>query len=324
MEQLRSPFRQTLVRILHSLDEISPDLQRCAVTIGNFDGVHRGHAHLIDRVKHWAQACGGPAVALTFDPHPLGLLRPDSVPLPLTTLDRKLELLASTGVDAVLVYPTDTALLALSPTEFFERIVRDRLQARVIVEGPNFYFGRGRAGNIDTLRELALAAGMEVEIVPPLVDNGELVSSSRVRETILAGRIGLANSWLTAPYRLAGRVGTGAARGRTIGFPTANLVEVNTIIPKEGVYIARTTIADRQWPCAVNIGPNPTFQEQARKIEVHVIGFSGDLYGQPLALDFFDRLRDVQTFGSVAELVDQLRRDVAEASEACRCGGFVR
>ena len=303
------------MRLLRSLDSLPADLRRGAVTIGNFDGVHRGHARLVERLLAKAREVGGPAIVFTFDPHPVRLLRPESAPPPLTWTDRKAQLLDELGVTAVIAYPTDEALLRLSPEEFFQRIVQEKLAAQAMVEGPNFFFGRGRAGNIETLAQLCAAAGLSLEMVPPVTIGNSIVSSSRVREAITAGDADLARQLLTRPYRVRGMVTHGSGRGAKIGFPTANLAAIDTLLPAQGVYAAAALSSAGNWPAAVNIGPNPTFGEQALKVEVHLIGFAGPLYGQPLEVEFLSRLRSIQQFASVSELKAQLSRDIAAARE---------
>jgi len=285
------------------------------VTIGNFDGVHRGHARLIERLLAKAREVSGPAVVFTFDPHPVRLLRPESAPPPLTWTDRKAQLLDELGVTAIVAYPTDEALLQLTAEAFFAKIVQEQLAARAMVEGPNFFFGRGRAGNVEVLQHLCMNAGVTLEIVQPIAVGKEIVSSSRVRDAIAAGDVDLARQLLTRPYRLRGMVTHGAGRGAKIGFPTANLAAIDTLLPAQGVYAARAITLAGIWPAAVNIGPNPTFGENALKIEIHLIGFAGSLYGQPLEVDFLSRLRSIRPFESVAALKAQLAHDVAAARE---------
>lgn len=303
----------TAVKLFRTLEHLPPRLQGGAISIGNFDGVHRGHARIVERLLASAQRLGGPAVIFTFDPHPVRLLRPEAVPPPLTWTDRKAELLAELGVDAVIAYPTDQALLALSPAEFFEKIVRTALAARAMIEGPNFYFGHRRAGDIGTLQALCEAAQMTLEVVEPLVESSELVSSSRVRELIHQGDVGAAAAMLTRPYRIRGLVTHGAGRGHTIGFATANIEGIDTLLPAQGVYAGRAHTASGVWPAAINIGPNPTFGEQALKVEVHLIDFADSLYGEPLEVDFLARLREIRPFASVDALKTQLASDVAQA-----------
>jgi riboflavin kinase / FMN adenylyltransferase len=306
------------VRLITSLDNLPAELRGGAVTIGNFDGVHQGHARIVERLKLQAERVGGPAIVFTFDPHPVRLLRPEAAPPPLTWTDRKVQLLTQLGVSAVIAYPTDEALLSLTAEEFFERIIRDRLGAKAMVEGPNFYFGKGRTGNVARLRELCEQAGIALEVVDPLQRAGDYISSSRVRSAVQRGDLDTARALLTQPYRIRGMVTHGVGRGHKLGFPTANVDAIDTLVPAIGVYAGRAVVSEaggtgKTWPAAIHIGPNPTFGEQSVKVEVHLIDFSGTLYGQPLEVDFLARLRDVTPFPSVEALKDQLNRDVAES-----------
>lgn len=288
-----------------------PDLyQGGFVSIGNFDGVHRGHQQIMATLVRQARAQDVPAVALTFDPHPITLLRPADVPPSLSSLDRKVELLARCGVDCVIAYPTDHALLNLSPDEFFDRIVRTELRAKGLVEGPNFFFGHDRAGDVKTLRVQCEAAGLTLDVVEPLAIEGRLVSSSIVRSLVAEGRLGEAVELLGHPYRIRGRVSRGAGRGATLGFPTANLAGMETLIPEEGAYAGVAQCGQQRRPAAIHIGPNPTFREMRSKIEVHLIDYSGDLYGQSLDVDILKRLRGVTAFEDVGDLQNQLEQDV--------------
>lgn len=284
-----------------------------ALAIGNFDGVHLGHDALVTELGKQAKTVGGPAVVLTFDPHPLQLLRPELFMPVLTTVADRAELLQERGADEVLILRTTPELLQLSAPDFFEQLVRVRLDARALVEGFNFAFGRNREGTLDRLRELCAEAGVGLTIVPPLQHDGMTVSSSRVRNALLNGAVGAAARLLGRPYRLRGQVGTGQRRGQQLGFPTANLERAETLLPADGVYAVRAIWQGQTWPAAANVGPNPTFGEQARKVEVHLIDFQGDLYGQPLAVDFVERLRDTRPFAGVAELVAQLVKDVEQS-----------
>lgn len=293
-------------------DEAPPGVRGGVVAVGNFDGVHRGHAALLAEARRLAGS-NSPVVPVTFDPHPLVLLDPNRYLPPLTTVAEKARVLGDVGADHVVVLRTTVELLALSPDEFFNKIIRAKLAARGVVEGFNFRFGRDRAGSNETLRQMCGDAGIDFQVVSALEDGGRPVSSSRVRDALLAGDVGAARQLLGRPYRLIGDVGEGARRGRTIGFPTANLEHVETILPATGVYAAVATTRDGVFAAAANIGPNPTFGEDARKIEVHLIDFSGDLYGQHVRVDFVARLRPTVKFESVEALVEQMRSDVAAA-----------
>src|SRR5579863_7407368 len=236
-------FRERIidVQVYRGLDDAAP-CRNGFVSIGNFDGVHRGHQSMIAALIRNARQHDAPAVVFTFDPHPIALLRPGQSPPPLSTTERKIEILSQCGVDGVIVYPTDQELLQLTPQEFFDRIVLGRLQARGLVEGPNFFFGRNRAGNVETLRGFCGAAGIELEIVAPVVVDDHLVSSSEIRRLICEGRVREAGALLGAIYRVSGTVVRGAERGRTIGFSTANLEGIRTVLPRDGVYAGRALV----------------------------------------------------------------------------------
>jgi riboflavin kinase / FMN adenylyltransferase len=301
--------------IHYSLGGLLPrQCQSGAVAIGNFDGVHLGHQALLAETVRQAKLCAGPALAVTFAPHPLQLLRPESFQTELTSVSDRVELLHRHGADHVVVLETTWDLLRLSARDFFEQIIGDRLRARAIVEGLNFAFGRNREGTVATLQLLGQEKNVAVVLVPPLALDQKPVSSSRVRNELLAGDVVMARRLLGRPFRLTGSVASGQKRGQTLGFPTANLEEVATLIPRDGVYAGRVCYADKTWPAAVNVGPNPTFGEQTRKIEAHLIGFKGDLYGQTLAIDFIEKLRDTRAFAGVQELKQQLQDDLERTS----------
>jgi riboflavin kinase/FMN adenylyltransferase len=295
-------------------DETPPDSCRGgALTIGNFDGVHRGHAALLAELREQAHARNGSAVALTFDPHPLQLLRPEQFQPVLTTVPDRAELLQTLGAHHVLILRTNWELLRLSPDEFFHKVVRTHLQPQALVEGNNFGFGRNREGTVETLAELCAQVGVSLIIVPPVTTEGTRVSSSHIRALLLKGDVRSAALLLGRSYRLRGLVGTGQRRGQKLGFPTANLEHVETLVPADGVYAVRVQHEQRTWPGAANIGPNPTFGEQVRKVEVHLISFEGALYDQTLTVDFLERLRDTRPFAGVEQLIAQLRVDVDQA-----------
>ena len=293
-------------------DDLDGKYRAGAVSIGNFDGVHRGHAVLVSRLCQMATSLGGPAVAVTFDPAPAAILRPGGVPPQLTTIERRTQLLKLCGVDQVVVCKTDRELLSQTPEEFFSRLVIGELAALGMVEGPNFYFGRNRAGNTQLLGKLCQEHGIELEIVEPQSDSSSIISSTRVRELLVDGHVDEANGLLTAPYRLKGTVVRGAARGREIGFPTANLANVLTLVPGHGVYACRVLRDDGQSiAAATHIGPNPTFGDDGVKIEVHLLDFERDLYGTEMEVDFIACVRGVVKFDSRSDLIQQLQRDIA-------------
>lgn len=292
------------------------------VSIGNFDGVHLGHRSMISTLINRARAARVPSVVFTFEPHPIAVMRPESKPGLLTTLDRKVQLLADCGIDFVIAYPTDWDLLRLTPDQFFRSILVDELQARGLVEGENFYYGANREGNIATLRTECQAAGLSLDVVPPLTVSGQMVSSSVIRKLIQQGCVSQANELLGSRYQIRGKVARGSARGRQIGFPTANLSEIRTELPCDGVYAGVAYVNGQDYPAAINLGANPTFQENQRKVEVHLANFQGDLYGQELNVDFIARLRDTKAFPGVEELKKQLRVDVAMVARLVTLGSL--
>lgn len=299
------------VIFLRDFDQLPEKLRGGAVSIGNFDGVHRGHARICRRLAALAHRVHGPSVVFTFDPHPIRLIRPEAAPPPLSTTPRKAELLSAIGIDVMIAFPTDWNLLQLDAREFFHEVLQRRLGVRGIVEGPNFHFGRGRSGNIDLLQRFCDDSQILLDIVEPVAHGDEMVSSSRLRSLIAAGRVEEARGMLTAPYRVVGEVIHGAHRGRTLGYPTANLGPVETILPCEGIYAGRVWVDGRPWPAAIALGPNPTFGEDLRKFEVHLLDFEGDLYGRLLEVDFLAHLRDIKRFASVEELLSQMAEDIA-------------
>ena len=289
------------------------------LTVGNFDGVHVGHARLIARLRAEADAAGVPAVALTFDPHPAALLRPDKAPVPLLWTARNAELLVNAGATEVGVFRTGPWLLGLTAREFFDRFVLGLFRASGMVEGPNFAFGRDRGGDARLLGSWCHEAGLGFSVVEPSVAGDALVSSSRVRAALADGRVAEARALLGRPHRIRGLVTHGAARGRGMGFPTANLDGVDTVIPADGVYAALAHIQGQggAWPTALHVGPNVTFGEQARKVEAHLIDFDGDLYGRTVELDFLDLIRPSRKFAGFDDLMAQIRADVARARVIC-------
>lgn len=319
-------------QLLTSLANFPAELRGGAVSVGNFDGVHRGHAQLIKQLVASADRIEGPALVMTFDPHPAELLFPER-PLsrPLTSIKRRAELLFGLGVDALIAYPTDLRLLSLSAHEFFQKKIVDILHARAMVEGPNFRFGRGRGGDVLSLAKMCQAAQMDFRVVQPAQDAAGMISSTRIRNAIAAGDMKTANAMLTQPYVVSGIVAVGAQRGRSIGFPTANLTEIPVLVPGPGVYAGQVELSGRSsggpssaaaadadlatYACAVHIGPNPTFAETEPKVEAHLIDYAGiSLYGQQLRVAVLEKVREVCKF----ESVDELRRQITQDVEACR------
>jgi len=310
-------------KLIRSLRELPESARGSVVSIGNFDGVHRGHRVLLRRMTTLASQMNRPSLVFTFDPPPLRLLRPEQCPFPLTLMERRADLLGELGVDYLLAYPTNRDLLALSATEFFDELLVHQLGVSGLVEGPNFRFGKQRGGDIALLESLCNSHRIAFSIVEPEMEGSEWVSSSMIRDWVSQGSIEHANRALVSPYRVVGNVAHGAARGRTLGFPTANLVDIPILIPAHGVYAGRIVGTGSRasiaagLPAAVNIGPNPTFGENATKVEVHVLDFSGDLYGADLELEILSRIRDVQKFSGKDALLKQLERDLIATRQIC-------
>jgi riboflavin kinase/FMN adenylyltransferase len=306
------------MKLIRKLSEFPDSLRGGALSIGNFDGVHQGHKVIIDQLKKLAATHGGAAIVFTFDPHPVRILRPQQTPPPLTWTNRKADLLAELGVDAVVAYPTNRELLQLTYREFFQQIVVEQLGAKAMVEGPNFYFGHDREGTVDRLDELCRAQSIQLQIVEPKLETDSFISSSRIRDLIRSGNVDEARQLLTRPYRIRGMVTHGAARGAKIGFPTANLDAIDTLIPAIGVYAGRTYVDGRSHWSAVHIGPNPTFGEDHPKVESHLLDFEGSIYGEVIEVDFISRLREIRRFESAQQLSDQLKLDVGATRSLAR------
>ena len=309
----KSPTNESLiVPIVRNLNELPESARGGAVAIGNFDGVHLGHLRIVRRLLERANEVNGPAIVFTFDPHPVRILRPAECPPPLTWTKRKAQLLSRYGVYKIVAYPTDEALLGLSAREFFDAIVIKALDAKAMVEGPNFFFGHKREGNVDLLREFTSSAGISLDVVEPYKLDDQMISSSAIRELIAEGDVALAAKMLSSPYRIRGMVTHGAGRGAKLGFPTANLEAVDTLLPSLGVYAGKAWLDSEPHLAAIHLGPNPTFGEGATKVEIHLIDFHEPIYGQPLEVEFLSKIRDVVTFDSQDALVKQLQKDVEQ------------
>lgn len=299
------------MKVFHGISQAS-GLSGFALCLGNFDGVHLGHQALFAEARRH-----GRAAALTFDPHPGKVLQPELAPKLITLLPRKLELLAECGLEALVVQPFTREFARTTPEEF-EASLFDSLAVAHVVVGNDFTYGAARAGTTDTLRRAAASRGAQVHAVPSVTVDGVVVSSSRVREYILEGRIGAARRLLGRCFDLDGTVVPGQGRGKTIGFPTANVDTQNELRPAAGVYAVRARVLAAKGPAgwlpgAANIGVKPTFGGTEVTIEVHLIDFEGDLYGQALRVQFLERLRGEQRFGSVSELTVQIHRDIDAA-----------
>ncbi len=305
----------------YGLAEVPSDWGACVATIGEFDGVHRGHQRVVERAREIARTRRLPVVAITFDPHPDEVIRPGSHPPLLTTGRRRAELLSGLGTNAVCVLPFTLEFSRLSPDEFVRVALSERLHAVAVVVGENFRFGHKAAGDVRLLAQLGEKYDFTAEGVPLLVNDGVTISSTYIRTQLAAGDVIAAARALGRPHRVEGVVVRGHMRGRGLGFPTANLeTRPHTATPADGVYAGWLTSLgldgseQSRWPAAISVGTNPTFGIGDRTVEAHALDRDDlDLYGAHAAIDFGARLRGTERFGSVEALVTQMHEDVAQA-----------
>ena len=288
------------------------------VTVGSFDGVHLGHQAVLREIDRRARAAGRASVLVTFDPHPLEVVNPGAAPPLLTTGPERLEILALSPLDYVLLVRFDRHLASLTPEEFVRGVLLKRCAVRELVIGHDHGFGRGRSGDVDTLRRLGRSHGLEVDVVPPVDFGGQHVSSSRIRRAVAGGDLSTAAAMLGRRYGVVGRVGEGERRGRPLGVPTINLSELSPrkLLPPDGVYAVRVEWRGGSAGGMMNQGPRPTFEDGRRVLEAHIFDFDGDLYGEWVRIEWIERLRDIERFGSVEQLQKQLERDRTRAVAA--------
>jgi riboflavin kinase / FMN adenylyltransferase len=300
-----------------------PPAAPLALAIGNFDGVHLGHAALLAEACARAARRGSQAAVLTFTPHPARLFAPERAPPLIMSLERRLELVAAAGIDIAIVEPFTRAFAAIDAPGFVRDVVARDLGARDAVVGYDFSFGRGRAGNAQALRELGAAAGLDVAVIPPITIDGVPCSSTRIRELVTAGETVAAAGLLGRPFELEGEVKRGAGRGRGLGFPTANVAPEGQLRPKLGIYAARAQVLDGPLAgttrtAALSVGTNPQFSGDTVTVEAYLLDFEGDLYDQRLRLEVGARLRDEQRFDSIDALIAQIQEDVAQVRQLSR------
>ncbi|HYS78210.1 MAG TPA: bifunctional riboflavin kinase/FAD synthetase [Candidatus Dormibacteraeota bacterium] len=301
------------MKVFDDIATLRAHLRAPVATVGNFDGLHRGHQAIVRTVLDRARETGGSSLVITFDPHPLKVLAPERAPRMLTTRKQKLALIEAAGIEFLLILPF-TMELAEVPAE---RFVREHLVAGLgaseVYVGANFNFGRGRAGNADLLVRLCGELGIRAAQVGEVLYLNSPVSSSRIRRALQAGEVELARELLGRPYAIEGTVVHGESRGAPLGFPTANLATENELVPQDGVYVAEAILGGDARPAVTNIGSRPTFEGAAYAIETHVIDSPGDLYGRPMEVRLLARLRPELKFDSPGALVEQIRRDVQRA-----------
>lgn len=303
------------MNVSYGLEQFDASAAGTILSIGNFDGVHRGHQRILASGRRIASRLGAPLAAMTFEPHPIAVLAPERVPQRLITLEEKLALLKAAGAEACIVLRSEPALLSLTAEEFLRRVV-ECCRPRAFVEGADFNFGRGRGGSVETLREFAPRLGFALEVIDTVLCE-ELpgtppIRSSSIRAALREGRVEAAAALLGRPYRLVGVVGSGDHRGRELGFPTANLQDIPHLLPHFGVYAAAAQLESGELHlAAVNIGPQPTFAQQAARTEAFVLDWDAPLHDQRVGLHLLLRLRGQQRFAGPDALVAQLHEDVA-------------
>jgi len=306
-------------RHIEGLENVPASAAGCVLTIGNFDGVHVGHRRIIATVRALADDQAVPVVALTFEPPPNIVLRPDDPPRRIVPPDRKVDLLFEAGADWVVTAKTDPDLLALSAEEFIRRIVLARFAPAHVVEGCNFFFGRGRRGNIEVLKAAAGRHGFIVHVVEPVVlefgAGPQRVSSTLIRDLLSAGRIADANRCLAGEFTLYGCVQPGAGRGEGLGYPTVNLGGCGQIVPGDGVYAGWACVAGREFPAAISVGARPTFGDGPATVEAFLIDADGQYYDQKISIRFSRRLRDQIRFADGQALKAQIAKDVQRVRE---------
>ncbi len=293
------------------------------VTVGTFDGVHRGHWSVLEEIGARAAARAGRSVLVTFDPHPLKVVRPEAAPKMLTTTEEKKAVLATSRLDYVVFLAFTPQLREYSPRRFVTEILLGGLGMSELVIGYDHGFGRGRSGDVDTLRDIGAECGFAVDVVEAVHAGEAVISSSRIRRALDEGRLAAANRGLGRPYSITGTVVPGDGRGRELGFPTANLhvADPDKLIPAEGIYACYATVPGGRFMGALHIGPRPTFPGAGSAVEVFLLDFEGELYGCDIRLELIERLRSVAAFDSAAELVEQMRVDVRRTREVLARGG---
>jgi len=299
--------------IIIGIENIRRKFRNPVLTLGNFDGVHLGHQRIFEDLREEARRIDGEAVVFTFDPHPLQILDPQKCPPAITPFKQKLMLLEKLGIDVVIVAAFDLDLANLTPEAFVKGVLVDKIGAKKILVGYNYFFGKNRRGNVEMLKRLGQKYGFEVKVVDAMTVNDIPVSSSKIREFIQSGKMPEAAQLLGRNYLLIGKVIWGADRGKKLGFPTANLEVLNGLYPKTGVYAVEVIMGDKTYPGVADVGYNPTFGENPLSVEVHILDFARDIYGEEIQLIFHERIRDERAFENPESLAQQIRKDIDAA-----------
>jgi len=302
--------------VIYDLEELERPLKNPVLTIGNFDGVHRGHLALFQLIKERAMAIDGQSAVMTFEPHPLKVMSPGNGPSLITPTAKKLKLIEEAGIDVVFCIPFTKEFASIHAPDFVERILVKKIGVKEIVVGYDCAFGFRREGNIELLKELSERFHYVVHVMEPIHIDHTLVSSTSVRKLVQEGNLSEAKKLLGRDHQISGVVVKGKNRGaRLLGFPTANLGLVDELVPKRGVYAVKVHVDNRTYNGVTNIGYNPTFGNGQMSVETHLLDFSEDLVGKTIQVDFIERLREEKTFQSVKELADEIAKDIIQARE---------
>jgi len=303
------------MQVVRHLERRSLSIAKPILTMGNFDGIHRGHRALLHRVVQEAKAKGGSSVILTFEPHPLQVLAPAHVPQMILTHKDKLRILQSCGVDLVIIQRFDSAFAGIEAGEFVQRYLVDCIKVHKVCVGKDFGFGKGKRGRVEDLIRWGAEKGFEVGIVERLELEGIRVSSSYIRKLIKVGEVDRVPRFLGRYHFVSGRVAKGHQRGRNLGFPTANIAARTELIPSDGIYATFLELEGGRCPSVTSIGRNPTFGDGPRTIESYIFDFQGDLYGRRVRLFFVQRIREERKFSSPDLLIEEIKRDIASAQK---------
>ncbi len=304
------------MNIIHDLNELTEPLRNPVLTIGNFDGVHKGHLALFEKVLERAKAIHGQSVVMTFDPHPIKVMSPGNGPPLITPIEQKLELISNAGIDVILCLPFSFEFASMPAEDFVRRVLMDRIGVKEIVVGYDYSFGNKRQGDVSLLREMGNKLGFRVHVTGPIHLDDAVISSTSIRRFVQEGNLVDAKKFLGRDYQIGGTVVKGKGRGeRLLGFPTANLKPIDELIPKRGVYAVTVRIDDKDYCGVTNIGYNPTFGDDTLSVETHILDFSENIVGRKIKVRFIQRLRDEMTFGDVKELSDRIAQDIEQARE---------
>ncbi len=308
-------IQKEAMKVFRHLDHIPGEFRGAIATIGNFDGVHLGHRHIFAQIVAEAARNGCKSVVITFEPHPKRILNPEIRPFYLiTSLEEKIGRIAETGVDGLVIIRFNREFSQTTAKDFICSVLWDKLRIRKLFIGHDYTFGKGREGNETYLAAFGERLGFEVEVIGAFRASDEIISSTLTRDTILAGDVGKAARLLGRPYSVSGLVVEGHRRGRNLGFPTANVKPEKDLLPARGIYAVRAILAGKTYGGVLNIGFNPTFSDAALSVEVYLLDFNKDIYGERLEILFIERIRDEIKFDGPVQLIEQIRRDVEKAS----------